>query len=617
MPFSSRILSVTVLMLLLYAASMLVFLRFNHGLAPTSRRQQGRRYLIASLLSGLALSLTDFYVWSPQVIAALVVCLAWMLTWNVTYDLTYRHRSPDYDNHIDIAFALYLFGFLVGLYALVAQLSEAAAAVVCGAIESVLLLIPVAEAGYYLIYKRCIDTAGMQPVLETNGNEILEFVHSFSPLKVVAMVVPLLAVVALCFGLNLAAPSPSPQAWHLGPGPHCISPLLPVVWLMEIIVLVGLTVFFAVYLFKLHHGLFVRTGIVELYLDVRTYQKSNDGYRQAVAERLKSLTVEPSADRLPTPHTLLLVIGESACRDYMSCYSPQPFETTPWESDKARNDTRFVFFTHAYSCAMQTVPSLSRALTEENLYNDIPFGKACSIIDIAHKAGYHVSWYSNQGHIGASDTPVTLIAETADVAKWTKQEIGKPYYDESLLEFLDEVDPKVNNVVVLHLKGNHFNYQNRYTPEYAALHGLEDGDNVQNYRNSLHYTDYILSQAYRYAKDRLHLQAMVYFSDHGAIPEKRRLPWFLGFGMVRIPMWVYLSAEYRQAFPQTASALEANKDKYFTNDLAYDLLCGLLNIKSNHYEPSQSLASPLYRFTRDMLLTDEGRVRVKDDTPDA
>ena len=136
---------------------------------------------------------------------------------------------------------------------------------------------------------------------------------------------------------------------------------------------------------------------------------------------------------------------------------------------------------------------------------------------------------------------------------------------------------------------------------------------VRNYRNSLHYTDHFLHRVYDYAREKLHLAAMVYFSDHGAIPEKRRLPWFLGFGMVRIPMWIYLSDEYRKTCPAASEALEENKEKDFTNDLTYDLLCGLLNIKSGHYDPSQSLASPTYRFTRDMLLTDEGRVRLADE----
>jgi heptose-I-phosphate ethanolaminephosphotransferase len=597
-------------MLLLYAASMFIFLHFNHGLAPTSRRQQERRYLLAVLLSGIALWMTNFDVWSPQVVAALVVCVAWMLTWNITYHLTNRRRSPDYDNHIDIAFALYLFGFLVGLNYLISLWSQVTAGIVCGAIESVLLLIPVAEAGYYIIYKVCIDTSGMQPLLETNGNEILEFIHSFSFWKVLAMIVPLIATVALCFGLNLAPAVTVEPFVRTG----CIDPFTGILLLFGDFILMGFMVFFAIYLFKPHHGLFVRTGIVELYRDVRAYQRSNANYRQDVKTRFNNLKVGLPAGGLPTPHTILLVIGESACRDYMSCYVPQPFETTPWESHKLQTDPHFIFFTHAYSCAMQTVPSLSRALTEKNLYNDMNFGDACTIVDIAHKAGYRVSWYSNQGHIDSNDTPVTLIAETADVAKWTKQEIGKPYYDESLLEFLDEVNPNVNNLVVLHLKGSHFNYQNRYTPEYAAVHDLTNGDNVQNYRNSIHYTDHILHSAYHYAKYKLHLAAMVYFSDHGAIPEKRRLPWFLGYGMVRIPMWIYLSDEYRQTFPTTTSTLETNKNKYFTNDLAYDLFCGLLNIKSDHYDESQSLASPRYRFTRDMLLTDEGRVRVEKDS---
>ena len=57
------------------------------------------------------------------------------------------------------------------------------------------------------------------------------------------------------------------------------------------------------------------------------------------------------------------------------------------------------------------------------------FSTACSIVDIAHKLGWRVHWYSNQGHLGAADTPITIIAETSDVAKWTKQELGKVQYD--------------------------------------------------------------------------------------------------------------------------------------------------------------------------------------------
>ena len=44
----------------------------------------------------------------------------------------------------------------------------------------------------------------------------------------------------------------------------------------------------------------------------------------------------------------------------------------------------------------------------------------------------------------------------------TKQDLGKVQYDESLVDFLDELDPEENNFLVLHLKGSHFNFLNRY-----------------------------------------------------------------------------------------------------------------------------------------------------------
>ena len=91
---------------------------------------------------------------------------------------------------------------------------------------------------------------------------------------------------------------------------------------------------------------------------------------------------------------------------------------TPWMRRMAEDNRRTILFPNAYSCAMHTVQSLEKALTEYNQYNGRQFYDSCSIIDIAHRLGYRVHWYSNQGHLGANDTPITLVANTADVAKW-------------------------------------------------------------------------------------------------------------------------------------------------------------------------------------------------------
>lgn len=69
-------------------------------------------------------------------------------------------------------------------------------------------------------------------------------------------------------------------------------------------------------------------------------------------------------------------------------------------------------------------------------------------------------------------------------------------------------------------------------------------------------------------------EAMVYYSDHGEdlhISNALRML----FVWLRIPMFVYLSEDYRKAYPSRATALAHNQDRFFTNDMIYDTVCGI------------------------------------------
>ncbi len=585
-----------------------IFRHFNRGLARNSRGQQLRRYLLAAVQAAIPMLLANFN--TAVLAAALATATLWIVTYNVVYDLSHRKSSPDYDNHMDIAFGIYLFGWLTAGQAVLAAISNVVSAVAVGLAETVLIAIPVAQAAYYATYRTCIDDAGMQPLLNTYFSEAVEFVRSFPLWKSLTAAASLIATAALCVTANTGeAQATLLSAYTTGNG-------VPVATLS---ILTALLAYFSIYIWKPHHGLFVRTGIVALYIDVRTYNRSVMRYRTGMKHRLAALEVENNVKGQKRGKTIIMVIGESACRDYMSAFQPdQPWQTTPWETEK-RNDpgSGFIFFPNAYSCAMQTVPSLERVLTERNQYNGKPFCDSCSIVDIARRAGYRISWYSNQSYIGVNDTSVTLVAQTADTAKWVKKEGGVQQFDESLLAFLDEIRPEDDNFVVLHLKGSHFNYENRYPAAYAIKHHLStDLGDVECYRNSIHYTDTLLHRVFDYASRRLNLAAMVYFSDHGGIPDMRRSPRFLGFKMVRIPMWVYLSEQYRDEHGDTAEALEINRDMYFTNDLVYELMCGIFDIRSNRYDPTQSIASKLYKYRREDLKTYDGRIRIVDDDLD-
>lgn len=588
----------TALAIFLY--SCLIYLRCNRGMARNARGQQTRRFFFATVAAFAPLAVSGNSVLQPQLLLALFVALTWMTTYPLLYHLTNRKSSPDYENYMDIAFGLYTFGWLSGIILLTQHFLPGNRWMLSllSIVELLLLIIAVFQIVYYLIYKVCMDANGMKILQETHWNEIIEFSKSFTFIQNLGMILPMIAVTAACFLVNFQ---------------HVDTDQLTV---PQVVIIAALTIFYLYYTWKPRHSVFSRTGIAELFAVVKEYVENNHRYTNQMEQRISDLIITPlstpPAD-LP-PHTIFMVIGESACRDYMSAFHPEMKEdTTPWLRQSAEDQQHFLLFPNTYSCAMQTVPTLEKALTEYNQYNGKAFYESCSIVDVARKLGYRIHWYSNQGHLGSFDTPITLVAETSDVAKWTKQELGKVQYDESLIDFLDEVDPGKNNFVVLHLKGSHFNFMSRYPQAFTRWGTPGVQDNVVNYKNSICYTDSILQQFFEYGKTRLNLQAMLYFSDHATEPGRRRKPNFEGFQMTRIPMFAYFSDEYIRLHPNRVSALQKNREKYFTNDLVYDLMCGIFDIQSNHFDESASLASNQYRFTRNMLLTYEGQKHIAED----
>lgn len=580
---------------ILYIFPYLFYLRVSHGLGHKAEYLQLRRFLPCAALPAIALYCSGLPVSSPLFITSLINGVLWIITYPLFYYITNHKVSSDFGFHLDIVFGLYVIAWLFSLKVLVINFNLFPSVIipVITTIEFLILLIPAAQWVYYYLYRSCVTEDGMSMIQDTHYNEIIEFFKSFSVIfNVCIFAFAFLAYIALIYA-NLQFENINMDIWQSG-------------------ITIAIFIFLTIYLWFSKHDVFRRTGIIELWLDVKEYMATTLLYQTNMQERIKDLKVIPDKPKFDKPSTIIMVIGESASRDYMSAFTDYPVETTPWLSDK-KNDKHFILYPNAYSCEANTVRCLERALTEFNQYNDKQFYTSCSIIDIAHKAGYTTHWYSNQGHLGSADTPVTLVANTSGTAKWTKQNLNQVQYDEALLDYLDEVDPKKNNFVVIHLKGNHFNFINRYPQNFAKFSEPDKYDLIPNYIDSIRYTDYILKRIWEYGMQKLNLQAMLYFSDHATIPDKRRAPDFGGFGTVRIPMFTYFSDEYIKKYPDTYNTLKKNEKQYFTNDLAYDLMCGIFNIKSNHFDETNCFSSPLYKFTKDNLKTNLGKIDIKND----
>ena len=578
----------------LYLFSYIYYLKISHGLGNKATYLQMRRFVPCAILAVLPLALAKISFTSPLFIIPAAIAVLWILTYPTLYFISNHKVSSDFEFHFEAVFGLYFVAWISSLGILAQQTSCLAlpATIFLSLAELTMLAIPVAQLIYYALYKACINENGMEMIQETHYNEIIEYIKSMPLLLNITVIISsIILATAITYAnydeLKVTAPLDS----------------------ISLSIVAIIAIFLSSYLWKKKHGVFIRTAIVKFYLDVKEYLATNLQYTKNMQERINKLQVT-TLDKTTKPHTILLIIGESESRDYMKAFNKEyPLETTPWLSEMAESKN-FILFPNAFSIGANTVLAVSNALTEINQYNNKKFYESCSIIDIAHAAGYKVHWYSNQGHLGSADTPVTLIANTADVAKWTKQELNQVQYDESLLPYLQELNSTQNNFLVVHLKGSHFNFLNRY-PESFTKFGTPGKYELElNYANSVAYTDYVLEKIFNYAKENLNLQAMVYFSDHATVPDKRRSPNFEGLASVRIPLFTYFSDEYIAEHKKTYATLKQHENYYWTNDLAYELLCSILNIKSNCFDEENSLASENFKYKREDLRTNCGQSEI-------
>ncbi|WP_239505923.1 sulfatase-like hydrolase/transferase, partial [Proteus mirabilis] len=115
----------------------------------------------------------------------------------------------------------------------------------------------------------------------------------------------------------------------------------------------------------------------------------------------------------PQYNTYVLIIGESARRDYHHAYG-YPINNTPFMSS-----SNGVLIDGLVSGGTNTISSLRLMLTKPNTTNWEP-DYSLNFIDLAKSAGIKTYWLSNQGFLGDSDTPISAIASKSDSKFFTK-----------------------------------------------------------------------------------------------------------------------------------------------------------------------------------------------------
>ncbi|MCQ2381242.1 MAG: phosphoethanolamine transferase [Acidaminococcaceae bacterium] len=533
------------------------YVAVSNGLTATPFGLQLRRFTAMALVITIVIWLLRAYVPRLYWFGFGSIGVIWALAYPLPYWLCYHNSVPYFSTHHDIAFGGYFFISMC----LIAYLLRLTTGITCAAfitsiIEWLALLPPIFQLLYLGYYGTVITNPAILAIWQTTPSEAKEYLLSAGGYSgVTALLIALIALLVILFLFNR----------------QVLKQVLPCSKKSLVAMLI---VALAAGSYTFTKG--VRHIIlVEMNMDVKQYFENTQEFAKYHDDNFAQLKITPSQPPFASPGTILIVIGESASRQFMSAYNNQyPVDTTPWLKEQ-KDSANFYLFDKVRACAGQTVPVLEKALTEKNLTNNLEFKNCVSIIDIAKKTGYRTYWFSNQSRMDETATPITLVAETADITKWTNIDSDSWQYDEQLLPLLKNVNPAQNNFVVLHLIGSHAAFENRFPTSFAKPAKTLIG----NYEKSLQYTDNNLQKFYNYARNNLNLRAMLYFSDHGAVPKDVRQAEETRDAHFDIPFFIYLSDEYKAICPDSTEKLANRQHIAFTNDIVYDIVVEMLNVK--------------------------------------
>ena len=211
---------------------------------------------------------------------------------------------------------------------------------------------------------------------------------------------------------------------------------------------------------------------------------------------------------------ILIILGESASKSHMSLYG-YSLKTTPF-FDSLKQKKGFYRF-NAISPANQTLYAVTSELTDANVTNFYDnFVHSISIVTKFKNYGFDTYWLSNQSTHGGVESYIVSIANEANHIKILNHINWKSLtkLDDKLIEYYNTIKPKQQKeAYFFHLLGSHVDYIQRIDKKHVLFE--KPKDIIEEYDNSIFYTDYILNNILNRFKNEKIL--FVYFSDHGEV----------------------------------------------------------------------------------------------------
>lgn len=291
---------------------------------------------------------------------------------------------------------------------------------------------------------------------------------------------------------------------------------------------------------------------------------------------------------------VVFIIGETTRWDHMGIFGYER-NTTP----RLAQEKNLAAF-RGYSCDTATKLSLRCMFVREGGADDNPQRtlKEQNIFSVLSQLGFSTHLYAMQSEMWFySNTMAENIAYREQIGAEPRNR-GKTVDDMLLIDEMQQSlkqDDNGKHLIILHTKGSHFNYTQRYTRDYAQWKpecvdvdsGCSKAQMINSFDNSVTYVDHFITKVYDQLRDK---KAIVFYAaDHGesinerehlhGTPRKMAPP-----EQFRVPMLVWMSDKYLED-PEHAKAFahlkqEADMKVPRRHVELYDTILGCLGYTS-------------------------------------
>ena len=366
-----------------------------------------------------------------------------------------------------------------------------------------------------------------------------------------------------------------------------------------------------------------RNMLWKLEQSMLVYQESQKDF-SICANHQKDVDVDSCSYRSPN---IIIIIGESYIKRHSGLYGYEK-ETNPLLS----KDSLYVF-SNVISANNYTSESFKYFLSMASMDDSLRWCEAPLFPALFRKAGYHVTFYSNQFVRGTEQTRFDAktgfiyhpAIEPNIIDEHNKERFD--YDGELIMQYVKEQKQESRhpyNLTFFHLFGQHVDAGDRYPQEFEHFKACDypertDLNNSQRqevaeYDNATRYNDYIVHEIINLFREQDAI--IIYFSDHGDEVNDYRpqIGRSYDFGNMTsegihcqfdIPFVIYTTNRYQQNHPEIVKEIASSTDRRFMTDDLPHLVLYLAGIDCRWYQPQRNLISPEFRNDRQRLITAE------------